>query len=50
MSKRAIARQFGISRDSVDKMIVYSVPPLHIGGPRILGSELRLVGEVRRTG
>jgi transposase len=27
MSKRAIARQFGISRDSVDKMIVYSVPP-----------------------
>ncbi len=27
MSKRAVARQFGISRDSVDKMIVYSVPP-----------------------
>ena len=27
MSKRAIARHFGISRDSVDKMIVYSVPP-----------------------
>jgi transposase len=27
MSKRAIARNFGISRDSVDKMIVYSVPP-----------------------
>jgi transposase len=26
-SKRAIARRFGISRDSVDKMIVYSVPP-----------------------
>lgn len=27
MSKRAIARHFGISRDSVDKMIVFSVPP-----------------------
>ena len=27
LSKRAIARTFGISRDSVDKMIVYSVPP-----------------------
>ena len=27
MSKRAIARDFGISRDSVDKMIVYSAPP-----------------------
>jgi transposase len=27
LSKRAIARHFGISRDSVDKMIVYSVPP-----------------------
>ncbi len=27
MSKRAIARHFGISRDSVDKMLVYSVPP-----------------------
>jgi transposase len=27
MSKRAIARHFCISRDSVDKMIVYSVPP-----------------------
>ena len=27
MSKRAIARHFGISRDSVDKMIVYAVPP-----------------------
>ncbi len=27
MSKRGIARHFGISRDSVDKMIVYSVPP-----------------------
>jgi transposase len=27
MSKRAIARHFGISRDSVDKMIVYSAPP-----------------------
>jgi transposase len=27
MSKRAIARHFGISRDSVDKMIVYSTPP-----------------------
>jgi len=27
MSKRAIARLFGISRDSVDKSIVYSVPP-----------------------
>ena len=27
MSKRAIARHFNISRDSVDKMIVYSVPP-----------------------
>ena len=27
MSKRSIARHFGISRDSVDKMIVYSVPP-----------------------
>ncbi|MEE4209736.1 MAG: IS21 family transposase, partial [Parvularcula sp.] len=27
MSKRAIARHFGFSRDSVDKMIVYSVPP-----------------------
>ena len=27
MSKRAIARYFGISRDSVDKMIVYAVPP-----------------------
>lgn len=27
MSKRAIAREFGISRDSVDKMIVYSAPP-----------------------
>ena len=27
LSKRAIARLFGISRDSVDKMIVYSVPP-----------------------
>ncbi len=27
MSKRSIARDFGISRDSVDKMIVYSVPP-----------------------
>ena len=26
-SKRAIARRFGISRDSVDKIIVYSVPP-----------------------
>ena len=26
MSKRAIARHFCISRDSVDKMIVYSVP------------------------
>ena len=28
LSKRAIARLFGISRDSVDKMIVYSVPPV----------------------
>ena len=27
LSKRAIARDFGISRDSVDKMIVYSAPP-----------------------
>ena len=27
MSKRGIARHFGISRDSVDKMIVYAVPP-----------------------
>jgi transposase len=27
MSKRAIARHFGISRDSVDKMIVYAAPP-----------------------
>ena len=27
MSKRGISRHFGISRDSVDKMIVYSVPP-----------------------
>ncbi len=27
MSKRAIARHFCISRDSVDKMIVYAVPP-----------------------
>ena len=27
MSKRAIVRHFGISRDSVDKMIVYAVPP-----------------------
>jgi transposase len=27
MSKRSIARHFCISRDSVDKMIVYSVPP-----------------------
>jgi len=27
MSKRAIARHFGISRESVDKMLVYSVPP-----------------------
>ena len=27
LSKRSIARTFGISRDSVDKMIVYSVPP-----------------------
>jgi transposase len=27
MSKRAIARYFGISRDSVDKMVTYSVPP-----------------------
>jgi transposase len=27
MSKRAIARHFGISRDSVDKMIVYPAPP-----------------------
>jgi transposase len=27
LSKRAIARHFGISRDSVDKMIIYSVPP-----------------------
>jgi transposase len=27
MSKRAIARHFCVSRDSVDKMIVYSVPP-----------------------
>jgi transposase len=27
MSKRAIARHFGIPRDRVDKMIVYSVPP-----------------------
>lgn len=26
MSKRAIAREFGIARDSMDKMIVYSVP------------------------
>ncbi len=26
MSKRAIARHFGISRDSVGKMIVFSVP------------------------
>ncbi len=27
VSKSAIGRHFGISRDSVDKMIVYSVPP-----------------------
>jgi len=27
MSKRAIARHFAISRDSVDKMILFSVPP-----------------------
>ncbi len=27
LSKRASARHFGISRDSVDKMIVYSAPP-----------------------
>ena len=27
LSKRAIAREFGIARDSVDKMIVYAVPP-----------------------
>jgi hypothetical protein len=27
MIKRAISRHFGIARDSVDKMIVYSVPP-----------------------
>ncbi len=27
LSKRAIARHFGISRDNVDKMIVYSAPP-----------------------
>ena len=27
MSKRAIARELGISRDSVDKMIVYAAPP-----------------------
>ena len=27
MSKRATARHFGVSRDSVDKMIKYSVPP-----------------------
>ena len=27
MSRRSIARHFGISRDSVDKMIVYAVPP-----------------------
>ena len=27
LSKRAIARHFGVSRDSVDKMIVYAGPP-----------------------
>ncbi len=27
LSKRAIARTFGVSRDSVDKMIMYAVPP-----------------------
>jgi transposase len=29
ISKRTVARHFGISRDSVDKMIEYSVPPFY---------------------
>lgn len=42
MSKRAIARHFGISRDSVDKMLVYSVPPGYrrtapIARPKLVG-------------